>query len=147
MKGQTETDLADRLAHETWAAHMFLNSIGYGNDVLTVNLGHPMRDNAVIERDRRVVTVLMRASDNANALRQVSLTIGPLTMSPELFEQAWIRWVRSIQPDPKATPKQVLEKEMLLKTLYETSEIYNQRAGIYQYLVHQGIRIPLPLPA
>ncbi len=146
MKGQVETDLADRLAHETWAAHMFLNSIGYGNDVLTVNLGHPVRDDGAIERDRRVVTVLMRCSDHQNALRQVSLTIGPLTMSPELFQQAWVRWVKSIQPDPKATPKEAVEKEMLLGTLYKASEIYNQRAGIYQYLVHQGVRIPLPLP-
>jgi hypothetical protein len=124
-------DLGMDRVYETWALQHLLLRNGFAIKELQVTPAKFKQG----EAEERCVAVFLRTQD-----RECPINVGPLVVSNEMFIAQLKAWVESTRAVPGASSVEKDEKESQLQLLYQSTEVYRNRAVIYAHVKKYGIQ-------
>jgi hypothetical protein len=124
-------DLGMDRVYETWALQNLLLRNGFSVKEFQVTPAKFKQG----EAEERCVAVFLRTQG-----KECPINVGPLAVSNEVFIAQLKAWVESARAAPGASTAEKDAKEAQLQLLYQSTEVYKNRAIIYAHLRKFGIQ-------
>jgi hypothetical protein len=134
---RTPFEVATHAAQEMWAVMELLQRLGVPAQDQVPELGAAMNA-AGTGLDLSKPYLALRIETQGRP--KFAVNCGPLTVSKELFDEAWTKWILSVRGAASETPVERQHRERTMLEIFKTTDAWNERVGLQNYLAQMGVK-------